>query len=381
VTGKRIASEVKQQDGERFQNELKRAQEKCGKLTILTKLSSLLNSSLDFEYVKRRAMTAVTELLDCETSSLLLKDEKGNLFFEVALGEKGEIVKRFQLRIGEGIAGWVAQHGEPLIVSNTVKDPRFFKEVDQAADFVTHNIICVSLRVKKDIIGVIQGINKREGEFTQDDLELLQSLADQIAVALDNARLYEELEDMSLQLVKALSEAIEKRDSYTGGHTQRVLKVCMAISDYLQLHPENKRQLMLAAILHDIGKVGIKDQILNKSEVLTEEEFVIMREHPLLGAEILGHIKQLRTIIPGIKHHHEHYDGSGYPEGLKGEEIPLIARIIAVADTFDAMITDRPYQKGMSRDEAVAEITGNAGTQFDAQVLEAFVQALENGDI
>jgi HD-GYP domain-containing protein (c-di-GMP phosphodiesterase class II) len=350
-------------------------------LTILTKLSSLLNSSLDFEYVKRRAMTAVTELLDCETSSLLLKDEKGNLFFEVALGEKGEIVKRFQLRIGEGIAGWVAQHGEPLIVSNTVKDPRFFKEVDQAADFVTHNIICVSLRVKKDIIGVIQGINKREGEFTQDDLELLQSLADQIAVALDNARLYEELEDMSLQLVKALSEAIEKRDSYTGGHTQRVLKVCMAISDYLQLHPENKRQLMLAAILHDIGKVGIKDQILNKSEVLTEEEFVIMREHPLLGAEILGHIKQLRTIIPGIKHHHEHYDGSGYPEGLKGEEIPLIARIIAVADTFDAMITDRPYQKGMSRDEAVAEITGNAGTQFDAQVLEAFVQALENGDI
>ena len=170
MTGKRIASEAKQQGGERFQDELRRAQEKCGKLAILTKLSSLLNSSLDFEYVKRRAMKAVTELLDCETSSLLLKDEKGNLFFEVALGEKGEIVKRFQLKIGEGIAGWVAQHGEPLIVSNTVKDPRFFKEVDQAADFVTHNIICVPLRVKKDIIGVIQGINKREGEFTQDDL-------------------------------------------------------------------------------------------------------------------------------------------------------------------------------------------------------------------
>ena len=381
MTGKRITSEAKQQESERFQDELKRAQEKYGKLAILTKLSSLLNSSLDFEYVKRRAMTAVTELLDCETSSLLLKDEKGNLFFEVVLGEKGEIIKRFQLKIGEGIAGWVAQHGEPLIVSNTVKDPRFFKEVDQAADFVTHNIICVSLRVKKDIIGVIQGINKREGEFTQDDLELLQSLADQIAVALDNARLYEELEDMSLQLVKALSEAIEKRDSYTGGHTQRVLKVCMAISDYLQLRPENKRQLMLAAILHDIGKVGIKDQILNKSEVLTEEEFAVMREHPLLGTEILGHIKQLRTIIPGIKHHHEHYDGSGYPEGLKGEKIPLIARIIAVADTFDAMITDRPYQKGMSKDDAIAEITGNVGTQFDAQVLEAFAQALENGDI
>ncbi|RLB04624.1 MAG: phosphohydrolase, partial [Deltaproteobacteria bacterium] len=259
-------------------------------------------------------------------------------------------------------------------------DPRFFKEVDEAADFVTHNLICVPLRTKEEIIGVVQGINKRDGDFTQEDLELFQSLADQIAIALDNARLYEELNEMALQLVKALSEAIEKRDSYTGGHTQRVLKVCMAISNQLGLPPEEKRQLMLAAILHDIGKVGIKDYILNKDDELTAEEFDIMRKHPLLGADILGHIKQLRSIIPAIKYHHEHYDGSGYPEGLKGEEIPFHARIIAVADTFDAMITDRPYQKGMSKEEAVEELKRNAGTQFDPQVVDAFAKALDGGD-
>jgi HD-GYP domain-containing protein (c-di-GMP phosphodiesterase class II) len=381
LTKKRIATEGAQQDIKRFQGELKRMHERCNKLEILTKLSGLLNSSLDFEYVKRRTITAVTELLDCETSSLLLKDEKGELFFEVALGEKGEIVKRFQLKMGEGIAGWVAMHGEPLIVPNAVEDSRFFKNVDQASDFVTHNIICVPLRIKEDIIGVIQGINKREGEFTQDDLELFQSFADQIAIALDNARLYEELNEMARKLVEGLSEAIEKRDSYSGGHPQRVLKVCMAIAKYLPLSSEEKRQLTLAAILHDIGKVGVTDQILSKNGMLTVEEMEIMREHPRVGAEIVGHIKQLRPIIPGIQFHHEHFDGSGYPEGLQGEEIPLIARIIAVADTYDAIIHERSYQKGMSKSEAVAEITANAGTQFDPHMVEAFAQALDNGDI
>ena len=376
-----IILEEKQQDFDGFQNDLKRTRERCNKLEILTKLSSLLNSSLDFEYVKKRAITAATELLDCETSSLLLKDEKGQLFFEVALGEKGEIVKRFQLKLGEGIAGWVAMHGEPLIVPNAVEDPRFFKEVDQAADFITHNIICVPLRIKKDIIGVIQGINKRQGEFIQDDIELFQSLADQIAIALDNARLYDELNEMARKLVEGLSEVIEKRDSYSGGHPQRVLKICMAIAKYLPLTPEEKRQLTLAAILHDIGKVGISDHILGKNGMLTVEEMAIIREHPRTGAEIVGHIKQLRSIIPGIQSHHEHYDGSGYPEGLRGEEIPLIARIIAVADTYDAIIHERSYQKGMNRSTAVAEITANAGTQFDPHMVEAFAQALDNGDI
>jgi HD-GYP domain-containing protein (c-di-GMP phosphodiesterase class II) len=370
-----------QGDLERVKGELKRARERCGKLEILTKLSSLLNSSLDFAYVKKKAITAATELLDCEASSLLLKDEKGKLFFEVALGEKGEIVKRFHLKMGQGISGWVAMHGEPLIVLKAQEDPRFFKEVDQATGFVTHNVICVPLRIKEGIIGVIQGINKRQGEFTKGDLDLFSALADQIAIALDNARLYEELNVMAQQLVEGLSEAIEKRDSYSGGHPQRVLKVCMAMSKYLPLSTEEKRQLTLAAILHDIGKVGITDHILAKNGVLTVEEMEIIRGHPAVGAAIVGNIKQLQSIIPAIKYHHEHYDGSGYPEGLQGEEIPLVARIIAVADTYDAIIHERAYHRGMSKSEAVAEIAEHVGTQFDPHMVEAFAQALDNGDI
>jgi HD-GYP domain-containing protein (c-di-GMP phosphodiesterase class II) len=370
-----------QGDLERVKGELKRARERCGKLEILTKLSSLLNSSLDFAYVKKKAITAATELLDCEASSLLLKDEKGKLFFEVALGEKGEIVKRFHLKMGQGISGWVAMHGEPLIVLKAQEDPRFFKEVDQAAGFFTHNVICVPLRIKEGIIGVIQGINKRQGAFTKDDLELFSVLADQIAIALDNARLHEELNMMTLKLVEGLSEAIEKRDSYSGGHPQRVLKVCMAMSRYLPLSAEERKQLTLAAILHDIGKVGITDQILSKHGVLTVEEMEVIRGHPTAGAAIVGHIKQLQSIIPAIKYHHEHYDGSGYPEGLRGEEIPLVARIIAVADTYDAIIHERAYRGGMSKSKAVTEIAENAGTQFDPHMVEAFAQALDNGDI
>jgi HD-GYP domain-containing protein (c-di-GMP phosphodiesterase class II) len=366
---------------ERIKVELKQTRERCGKMEILTKLSNLLNSSLDFAYVKKKAIIAATELLDCEASSLLLKNEKGKLFFEVALGEKGEIVKRFHLKMGEGIAGWVAMHGEPLIVLKAQEDPRFFREVDQAAGFVTENVICVPLRIKEGIIGVIQGINKRQGEFKKGDLELFSALADQIAIALDNARLYEELNVMAQQLVEGLSEAIEKRDSYSGGHPQRVLKVCMAMSKYLPLSTEEKRQLTLAAILHDIGKVGITDHILAKNGVLTVEEMEIIRGHPAAGAAIVGNIKQLQSIIPAIKYHHEHYDGSGYPEGLAGEEIPLVARIIAVADTYDAIIHERAYHPGMSKSEAVAEIAEHVGTQFDPHMVAAFAQALDNGEI
>ena len=186
---------------------------------------------------------------------------------------------------------------------------------------------------------------------------------------------------MALQVVEGLSGAIEKRESYSGEHPQRVLKICMAMSKYLPLSAEERRQLTLAAILHDIGKVGITDLILSKNGSLTVEEMEIIREHPSAGAAIVGHIKQLQTIIPAIKYHHEHYDGSGYPEGLRGEETPLAARIIAVADTYDAIIHERSYHRGMSKSEAVAEIAENVGTQFDPHIVEAFAQALDNGDI
>jgi putative nucleotidyltransferase with HDIG domain len=186
---------------------------------------------------------------------------------------------------------------------------------------------------------------------------------------------------MFFQTAESLADAIEKRDPYTGGHTQRVTSYSLAITRYLQLKSSEKRCLKIAAVLHDVGKIGIEDQILRKPEPLSPEEYNTIKRHTSMGAEILEHIRQLKDIIPGVKYHHEQMNGKGYPDGLKGEEMPVIAKIVAVADTYDAMTTDRPYRKALSKKVAMEELRRCAGAQFDGQVVEAFVKAYESGEI
>lgn len=362
---------------------LNNIEEKAERLALLSKLGQILNSTLDHKEVRRRAIEAATELMRAEVGSLLLVDEeKGNLFFEVALGNYEEDIKKITLNLGEGIAGWVAKHGEPLIVNDPEKDERFFRGVDEQTEFRTRNIICVPIKVKDKIIGVLEAINKKNGEnFDQEDLLLFSSLADQVAIALDNARLYQDLEEMFFQTAESLAHAIEKRDPYTGGHTQRVTLYVMAIAKYLEIKPPERKWLKIASVLHDIGKIGIEDQILKKTEGLSPKEFEIIKQHSTMGAEILEPIRQLREIIPGVKYHHEKVDGRGYPEGLKGDNIPLLAKIVAVADTYDAMTTDRPYRRALSKEEAIEELKRCAGTQFDENVVKAFIKAYERGEI
>ncbi len=175
--------------------------------------------------------------------------------------------------------------------------------------------------------------------------------------------------------VHNLADTIEKKDPYTGGHTKRVMGYSLAIGRYLALSDMDMINLKLAAILHDLGKIGISDEILLKNEELSLDEFRDMMMHTIYGAELLDHINHLKDVIPGVRYHHEKYDGSGYPEGLKGKGIPLIARIIAVADTFDAITTDRPYRRGLSFDSAFTELKKSAGSQFDPDVVDAFLSA------
>lgn len=364
-------------------NSFRPIEEKTKRLSLLSQLAQILNSTLNHREVRRRAMEAATQLMNAEVSSLLLIDEgKDELYFEVALGGQEEAMKKMTLRVGEGIAGWVVQHGIPLIVNHPETDPRFFKGVDEKTDFKTRNIICAPVTIKERHIGVIEAINKRDREgFDEEDLSLLMTLSDQVAIALDNARLYQELEEMFFQTAESLAAAIEKRDPYTGGHTQRVTRYSLATARYLFLTPLEIKWLKISAVLHDIGKIGIDDQILRKPDRLGPEEFNQIKEHAAKGAEILSPIKQLKEIIPGVKYHHEQIDGSGYPEGLKGDSIPLMAKIVAVADTFDAMTTERPYRKALSREMALTELKRCSGTQLDQRVVEAFVRAYETGEI
>lgn len=347
-------------------------------LETLIAVSGMVNSSLEPWEIREKTIEAATRLMDAEAGSLLLIDrENGELFFEVALGESGERLKEIRLKKGQGIAGWVAVKGDPVIVQDVQTDPRFYREADNRTEFVTKNMICVPVKTKDKILGVLQAINKKSGAFDNDDLEAFIGLANQVAIAIENANLYQELKEAFYGTAEALAETIEKRDPYTAGHTKRVMDYSLAIGTGMGLSKDAMEKLKLAAILHDIGKIGIRDNILLKQGKLDNTEFENMIMHPRFGAEILCHIRQLQEVIPGVRWHHEKYDGTGYPDHLSGLDIPLFARVIAVADAFDAITTDRPYRKALSKREAFAELRNNTGTQFDAEIVEAFIDIYE----
>lgn len=188
-------------------------------------------------------------------------------------------------------------------------------------------------------------------------------------------------QELFLETIRTLAAAIDAKDPYTRGHSERVSSYSMAISRHLGLNQEEVFRVHIAAILHDVGKLGIRESILNKPGGLSDDEFEIMRQHPAIGAQIMSPIRMLKDIIPGIRNHHETWDGSGYPDNLTGEEIPMVARIIGVADTFDAMTTTRPYQQAMTLDYVLQKMRSMSGSRFDPVVVEAFIAAVEAGDI
>jgi HD-GYP domain-containing protein (c-di-GMP phosphodiesterase class II) len=344
-------------------------------LNTLMELSALINSTLDTGEIRERAIVAAIRLLDAEAGSLILIDQdSGDMFFEVAIGDKGDKVKEIRLKKGEGIAGWVAEKGEAIIIHDVQSDQRFFKTADKRSTFITRDMVCVPVKTKDKVIGVLEAINRKNGIFDEEDKEALTSLANQVAIAIENANLYQELREVFYGTAQALAETIEKRDPYTGGHTKRVMNYSIAIGKAMGLSKKEIENLRLAAILHDVGKIGVRDNILLKEDRLDPEELEKMNMHPQYGADILNHVKKLKDIIPGVRGHHERIDGKGYPDNLKDGDIPTIARIIAVADTFDAMTTDRPYRKAMSSETALEELRKNSGIQFDKDVVEAFIR-------
>jgi len=360
-------------------------EEKVMHLSTLMELGNLLNSTLRKDEVRKRAIEAATKLMSADVGSLLLVDEKTNeLYFEVALGEDemSRQIKEIRLKIGEGIAGWVAKEVQSVIINDVQNDPRFFKGADKKTKFVTRNMVCVPVKSKGKLIGVLQAINKHAGkDFTDDDRESFEALANQVAVAIENSKLYDKLRQTFVDTAKALADAIEKRDPYTGGHTKRVVKYSTIIARRMDMTPEEKELLELAAVLHDVGKIGVSDLILGKQAPLDDEEYKKMKQHTTFGAEIMEHVPDLSNVVPGVKDHHERVDGKGYPSGLAGEDIPLMARIIAVADSFDAMTTSRPYRAGLTIEYAVSELKRCSGSQFEPKAVESFLKAIEAGEV
>lgn len=260
--------------------------------------------------------------------------------------------------------------------------------------------ICIPSYYKKSLIGIlVLGEKISKEKFTRQEMSFFMTLANDAAMALANAQLIESLQErieeikdlyyrehrVFLHTAIALATAIDARDPYTHGHTERVTRYCLEVADELKDIPEAraynnfKETLHISALLHDVGKIGIPDSILNKKSELTKEEFEKVKEHPMIGATILSPIRELNNVAMEIKYHQERFDGKGYPDKLKAGEIPLIARIISVCDTYDAVTTDRPYRKRKSSDTAVKIIQKGAGTQFDPVVVSAFLLSYEKG--
>ena len=262
------------------------------------------------------------------------------------------------------------------IVDDVRADPGW--RGDLSGSFKTKAVLAVPLQAHGRVIGVLQLLNPiGKLTFSPGDLDRMRLFAAPLGQAIDNARLYSLLKGQFVDTVTALSEAIEKRDPYTGGHIRRVVLYSLLLGFEMGLGRTELEKLRLASTLHDVGKIAVPDDVLRKPAPLDARELEVMRRHPVDGADIVSRIRELREILPGVRSHHERLDGKGYPDGLSDPEIPLDARIIAVADTFDAMTSSRPYRTAMSTPEAMIEIDRGVGTQFCPRVVAAFHRLVE----
>lgn len=356
-------------------------EDRIGELHAIFEIDKAITSAIDLETVLQQIVQMSIGLLGAKISSLMLLDEENQeLVIAAAHGLSERYISKGPVKVGQSIAGRVIKEGRPIAVEDIREDPRHVYS-DFAREEGLCSLLSVPLSLKDKVIGVLNIYTEEYHKFTPHEINLFTSLASQAAIAIENARLFESLEEIYLEVITALASAIDARDAYTHGHSTRVTEYAVAIAEEMGLPPTEVDIIRNASILHDVGKIGIRENILKKDRKLTRDERREMQYHPLIGARILQSVRLLEPVLPLVYHHHEWYDGSGYPDGLRGEEIPLGARIIAVADAFESMTSDRPYRKALPLEEAVSELQRGKSRQFDPNVVDVFLRLLEEGKI
>ncbi|HVL39511.1 MAG TPA: HD domain-containing phosphohydrolase [Fimbriimonadaceae bacterium] len=342
--------------------------------------SSALATSRDLAAMLFQTLKVAVNEVQGDAGYVMLVDEQhaGRLRSEVAFGAHGEFDFPESLAVGAGLSGYVVQMSQPIAIQGT--DGRSL-ECDGIESTAAAAIsVPLTSRVyigthdasREQTLGALTVLGGTGGaSFGADDMELLRSIGSLMAVAVSNARMEGRQRATFLRTLESLATALEARDDYTRGHSQRVCELSLLIAEHLGFSEEAMEELRVGTILHDIGKIGVPDAILNKPGRLTEEEFAIMKAHPVIGYDICRPLMLTEGVLLIIRNHHEKLDGSGYPDGLKGGELPPSLRIVCVADAFDAMSSRRPYRGVMDIGHVLAELNKGAGVQFDPVVVEA----------
>jgi HD-GYP domain-containing protein (c-di-GMP phosphodiesterase class II) len=348
------------------------------RLELVYGVNKKIRSSPQMTQMLEQVIKTAQKTLNISAASVLLfGDNEEELFFEVASGPVGKTLRQVKLNTRYGIAGQVARTGKPLIVNDVTRSEKFHRMIDDTTGFETKSLVCAPLMVKNRILGVIEALNKLDGtEFDEQDLEAVVTVATTAAMSIENTRQYQTIMEAFRNTMSTLAAAIDAKDPYACGHSQRVMEYSLMAGNYFSFSTDETETLKNAALLHDIGKIGVDCCILTKKCPLTAEEWEKIRQHSVIGSNLLKEITSLETASELVLYHHERFDGKGYPAGIKGEDIPLGARIIAIADAFDTMTTGRSYRTVLTIDQATKELQDCAGTQFCPVAVTAFVSGL-----
>lgn len=347
-------------------------------LVSLLKVGQAMAAERDLDRLLQLIREETERALNADRCTVFLYDsETSELWSRVASGIEQTEEIRFPAH--QGLAGYVVKTGEILNVQNAYEDPRFNPDVDRQTGYRTTSMLCIPMRNRKgDIIGVFQVLNKKNTIFQRTDEELLLAIASNAGIALENAQLYRELKVTFESFIKTLSSTIDARDPITAGHSERVMEYALMIGEKMQLSDQEMEALKYAALLHDIGKIGVKEEVLIKEGRLTENEYRHIQQHVYFTHEILKNIhfdKHLASVPEIASSHHEKMDGTGYFRGVRGEHIHLGGRILAVADVFDAITSRRQYRSRMPFERVIRVLRDDSGGHFDADVIDTFLEA------
>ncbi|MGR3301167.1 MAG: HD domain-containing phosphohydrolase [Candidatus Scalindua sp.] len=346
--------------------------QRINELATINEISKAITSVLNMDELLGLCLKEINEKLKVKHSSIMFIDEEGDgLIVKACHGYRSKQVLGKTQKIDEGVAGRVVTERKPILVKDIRIDSRFNRS--ERPNYKTKSFVSAPLILGERVFGVINIIDKVSGEnFCETDVNLLCTIAGQVSIAVENARLYKTLEEDCFNMVKFLADSLEAKDQYTSGHSQRVSEYSSAIANIMGVSDREKNTLLHAALLHDIGKIGISELLFNKPDKLDDSEYETIKSHPVRGAEIIKPLSFLKEAILHIRGHHESFDGSGYPDRLGGEDLPLLTKIITVADAFDAMTSERTYRPSMKTNKAVSELKRASGIQFDPEVVAAF---------